>query len=337
MSAGPDRRAFLATIAASLIVAPRTAHGAAAGSGPGIINAHGGAWDSRRRSTLIFGGADDRRVLGGLWQYRAGRWRLLSRLGPAPRTFPGIAYDSRRDRLIVFGGNRVLFGPNEAFDSLLDDHWEWDGRRWLLFEGLRPPSRTEACLIFDPIRNRTILFGGWRWQDGQRVRLADLWEFDGTRWHQSPTIGPAARSGMAATWDPIGKRVTMIGGNGPRHDAWGLTGGGWTQIADMPQGRFNPALAFDGGRNQLIVFGGWTGKERLAATLTFEGRNWRQYAGPEPAPRNHASLVPTGDGARLLLTGGHDGDRVFRDQWEWNGAWRLLHDGAPKPRIDNGH
>jgi len=310
--------------------------GAPRGAALAYINAHAGAWDSKRRATLIFGGADERRVLGNLWQLRSGRWRLLSASGPGPRTFPAVTYDSRRDRLVIFGGNRVLFGGDGQADTLLDDHWEWNGRSWRRFGGRRPPSRTEASLTYDPVQGRSILFGGWRWQDGTRVRLGDLWAFDGVRWTEIPAAGPDPRSGMAAAWDPVGERIVMIGGNGPKKDAWALHGSGWRRMPDLPSGRFNPSLAFNRSGSG-IVFGGWTGRERIAETLRLEGENWRPFAGPEPPPRNHASLVAMADGSRLLLVGGHDGDRVFADQWEWSGQWRLLRAGVPTQRIDNGH
>ena len=142
---------------------------------------------------------------------------------------------------------------------------------------------------------------------------------------------------MAAAWDPAGGRLIIAGGNGPRRDTWGLSAAGWTQLADLPHGRFNPAMAFDRRTDRLILFGGWTGKERIAATLTSDGSEWRPFSGPEPPARNHALLVPTGDGSRLLLSGGHDGERVFSDLWRWDGQWRLIHDGGLKQRIDNGN
>ena len=306
-------------------------------SGPGYLNAHSGAGDSRRKAAMIFGGADERQVLGDLWQYRLGRWRRVARTGPPPRTFAAVSYDSRRDRLVVVGGNRVLFGPEGATDTLLDDHWEWDGQRWHRFAGPRPPGRTEACCAFDSARGRLLLFGGWRWQDGQRVRLDDLWEFDGERWIQSGATGPEPRSGAAMTFDSTRRRILLAGGNGPRNDFWSFDGDNWEKLADLPQARFNPVVAFDRARGQSLLFGGWTGKERIAATALFDGEKWHSPAGPGPAARNHSVLVPSGDGTRLLLVGGHDGEQIFADQWEWDGVWRPLQVALPKARLDNGH
>ena len=330
---GPlDRRQFtLAATAGALTTRWRSLTDTAA---PPYLNGHSGAYDRRRQASLIFGGADEAQVLSTLWQFRAGQLCLLSRFGPLQRTFAAAAYDSRRDRLVVFGGNRVLFGTGG--DTILSDHWEWDGRRWSRFEGTRPPGRTEAGCAFDENRGRIVLFGGWRFERGERVRLGDLWEFDGHDWTQQPG-GPEPRSGAAMTYDPVARRIIVAGGNGPRKDVWALERSRWSRLPDLPQARFNPAMAFDRARDQALLFGGWTGRERIAATAVFSDGRWSTPPGPEPAARNHSLLVPTGDGSRLLLIGGHTGDDLLGDQWEWAGRWRPLLLPAPRPRVANNH
>ena len=182
---GCTRRDALAIAIAGLVApVPAVARTLTLG-GPRALNAHSGAWDSGRR-------ADDRQVLGDLWQFGRSGWSRLSRSGPPARTFAAVAYDARRDRFVLFGGNRVLFGDGGTADTLLGDHGEWDGRRWHQIAGPLPPSRTESATAFDPARNRLILFGGWRWADGARVRLDDLWEFDGRSWTQLEGTRPAA-------------------------------------------------------------------------------------------------------------------------------------------------
>lgn len=41
---------------------------------------------------------------------------------------------------------------------------------------------------------------------------------------------------------------------------------------------------------------------------------------------------------RTVLYGGHDGEAVFGDTWEWDGArWELVDDVAPRRRLENEH
>lgn len=332
-----DRRTLLTLLASSAVAGPaRAVPRFSRALTPGHLNAHCGAWDSKSRSTLVFGGADDRQVLDAFWQYRAGRWRALPS-APPPRTFAAAAYDFRRKRFVLVGGNRVLFGAEGATDTLLDDHWEWDGRQWRQFPGATPPARSEAACAFDPGRGSTILFGGWRWQDGRRIRLNDLWEYDGREWTRSEAAGPEPRSGCTATYDHIAKRILIAGGNGSRSDFWAFDGRSWARLKDLPQGRLNPAFAFDSARRAALMVGGWTGQERISATALFKQGEWRLLSGLEPPPRNHSLLVPVDDGSRLMLIGGHNGAEVLGDQWQWDGKWSLLRFEAPKTRIENGH
>jgi hypothetical protein len=332
-----DRRTLLAGIIAGVVPLPKVGLAATPTfAGPGHLNAHCGAWDGRQQATFIFGGADERQVLSAFWQLRGGSWRRLPS-GPPARTFAAAAFDAGRDRFILFGGNRVLFGPEGATDTLLDDHWEWDGRRWNPFDGPRPPARTEAAMAFDENRHRIILFGGWQCRDGERTRLGDVWEFDGAGWVRSDVTGPEDRSGCAMAYDTLGRRILLAGGNGPRADMWALDERGWSRLPDLPQARFNPALAYDRGRRAAVLFGGWTGKDRLSSTALFRHQGWRNYAGREPPPRNHSLLLPVGDGSRLLLIGGHNGDQILADQWEWTGRWGAIRGSAPKLRVENNH
>jgi len=58
------------------------------------------------------------RDVTGLWR------RVESSLNPGIRNTQALAWDSRRNRLVLFGG--------QARDQrLLDDTWEFDGRAWV--------------------------------------------------------------------------------------------------------------------------------------------------------------------------------------------------------------
>lgn len=336
MTALIDRRRLLSVGGAVALSSPEALFARKSPTSPGHLNAYSAAYSPGTRTTFIFGGADDRRVSNRLWALHSGRWRLLSAAGPLPRTFAACAFDTSRGRLVVFGGNRVLFG-NDSERAVLSDHWEWDGRSWTGFADRVPPGRTEAAMAFDPVRRTMVLFGGWRWEADARIRLGDLWEFDGRSWIEKSVAGPEPRSGAVMAWDPIGRRVLMGGGNGPRKDFWSWDGDGWARLADLPQARFNAAFAFDHSRRQAVLFGGWTGSERIAATAIFDGTGWTQLSATEPPARNHSQLVPTGDGSQLLLLGGHDGEQVFGDQWAWAGRWRPLLKLAPTHRSENNH
>ena len=56
------------------------------------------------------------------WVWQSGQWTRAATTGPSIRNGHALAYDSARNRVVLFGG----FGPGQDFS----DTWEWDGQRW---------------------------------------------------------------------------------------------------------------------------------------------------------------------------------------------------------------
>src|SRR5262245_5924756 len=150
----------------------------------GVRNAHAMVFDEAAGRLLLFGGADEAHVVGDTWTWRPGepRWERVATAGPAPRTFPAMAYDAARGEAVLFGGNRVLFGTGKEGDTILGDTWVSRGGRWTEYRGAGPRARAEASMTFDRRRQRIVLFGGRCLEGGESVRLGDTWEWDGRSW-----------------------------------------------------------------------------------------------------------------------------------------------------------
>jgi hypothetical protein len=72
-----------------------------------------------------------------------------------------------------------------------------------------------------------------------------------------------------------------------------------------------------------------------AKNLPFPGRHPFSEC---PSPRNHSALAFDRARDRIVLFGGHDGELVFGDTWEFDGqAWALVASVGAERRIDNGH
>jgi hypothetical protein len=56
--------------------------------------------------------------------------------------------------------------------------WTWDGATWTARSGAGPPPRNGQVLVYDPLRHRVVMTGGWL---GNRL-FADVWEWDGAGW-----------------------------------------------------------------------------------------------------------------------------------------------------------
>jgi hypothetical protein len=92
--------------------------------GPGVNESHAMTYDGR--AVILFGGDNLQQTgffkqSGSTWEWDGKHWTQRLQIGPEPRTDCAIAYDSKRDRTVLFGGfHRPSKGPNESFG----DTWE---------------------------------------------------------------------------------------------------------------------------------------------------------------------------------------------------------------------
>lgn len=304
-----------------------------------VRNAHAMIYHEARGTVMLFGGADEKQVLGDLWEWNAKEWCLVAANGPHPRTFPAMAYDVARNRVVLFGGNRVLFGTESDTATFLQDCWEWDGARWRELPIATPPARAEASMVYDEARKRVVLFGGYQISNGQMIRFGDTWQWEGKQWSQLKTAGPSPRNGAAMVYDARRKRIVLYGGNGASGETWILQGEHWREIKPaLQEGRFNAAMAFDEKQQIPIRFGGWNGNERVGDTWRFANERWERLDIAGPEARNHTAMVYDSKRQRLVLFGGHEGEIVFGDTWEFDGKrWLRLAPETPRMRLLNDH
>src|SRR5687768_15687302 len=100
-----------------------------------------------------------------------------------------LAYDSRKQKVLLFGGYRNSIG------TTLNDTWEWDSTGWTQVADIGPSSRAGHSMAYDETRKKMVLFGGF---DNSLEIKNDTWEWDGNEWLQVADIGPEPR-----TWAPL--------------------------------------------------------------------------------------------------------------------------------------
>src|SRR5204863_1309331 len=99
-------------------------------------------------------------------------WTPLAPTGtkPAARHGHTTIYDPVRDRLVVFGGRDVIGLRNDVWELSLSGAPAWTQ---LAPSGTPPTARGDASAIYDPVRDRMIVFGGF---DGKPGWDGDVWE-----------------------------------------------------------------------------------------------------------------------------------------------------------------
>lgn len=135
-----------------------------------------GRWQSASAFTgdgvTVFGGVNGAGGdLADTWTWNGTAWTEKCTAAPCSSALPparhdhAVAYDSRRGRLVVYGGYN---------GSTLGDTWEWDGSAWTQSAGTGPGGRFWHALAFDSQNGFVTLFGGTQ---GPDTGMAETWQY----------------------------------------------------------------------------------------------------------------------------------------------------------------
>ena len=239
-----------------------------AATGPSPRNSPALEYDASRKVVVLFGG-DTRQtgVLGDTWAWDGKTWRQLATTGPARTTHP-MVYDSKRGRLVLFGGSD---GP-----KVFGDTWEWDGEKWTQMSGDGPPARTLHGMAYDEARGRVVMWGGTAELRPDAPSFDDTWEWDGRKWERIDAAGPSARDHIAMSYDAERRVVVMHGGGIPpevRGETWLYDGKRWTRAtAEGPTRRY-ARLMFDSVAKAMLLYGGFD-MAPSNELWRFDGKTW---------------------------------------------------------------
>lgn len=282
------------------------------GSAPAPRSGHAIAFDTGRARAVLFGGGDSK-AYGDLWEWDGASWLQRNPPGgPSPRWGHAMAYDARRARTVLFGG---YVGTAET--------WEWDGDTWSERRpSASPSSRRDHAMAYDAARGCIVLFGGFPTSD-------ETWEWDGRDWTQrAPAHRPPPRSRHVLAYHAARQRVVLFGGQsaGPPYvgldDTWTWDGSDWTLLPASqggPLGRSVHAMAYDGERRRLVMFGGVHERNPYPLDDTWEwDGTWTQRlpSGPPPGRSGATAVFDAARGHTLLFGGGHR-TAFLSELWEY--------------------
>ena len=321
----------------------RTADGAPALYRGGVV------YDTARKTLVVRG--DEARP--AMWELAGGRWTSKDMLagmsgdygaafvrwganggstGEERRELArvGMVFDSTRGRTLYFASGTSSGGGSLG---LAPSMWEWDGARWTSRTCAGSPLGLErASLAFDGARGRVVVTGGTL----NGASVFGTWEVDPVTcaWTARTSVSsPPARTDAHAAWDSARSVVVMFGGSTPGggaiQDTWEWDGaaGTWVQrsIGTAPDARALAGMAFDPGRQRVVLFGGLVGQVHggtyLGDTWEYDGTTWTSKATSGPSARMSASLAFDTERSKIVLFGGAGTDGApLGDVWDWDGA-----------------
>jgi hypothetical protein len=287
-------------------------------------------YSSALHAIVLYGGNDPNGPDNDTWTWSGGNWHhVVTTAAPSPRESPQLSEDPLTGNPVLYGGAHV--SPFNPFN----DTWAFDGTNWTQLNPVHNPgARAEGVLTLDPIRHRTLLFGGW----DNNVLRHDVYLWDGVDWSAtSPATSPFNRSVASSAFDAGSNEVLVLfgdnSGNAQFEDVWGWDGAAWhDRSAPLePYQRFEGMMSFDPVSGHTIVFGGiGPDGNDLGDTWSFDGSGWTLVAGSGPPPRRDAAFAFTPQGEGILFGGFHNGTQL-NDTWSWTTAsgWHAVGQTAP--------
>ncbi len=248
---------------------------------------------------------------------------------PEPRTGHQLAYDSARQRVLMFGGQSG--DPAIGYPSTL---WAWDGARWTCLSSEGPPGRVDGTFVNDPGRGVLVLYGGRRRSDQQHTVLSDTWEWNGTRWNLRDTIGVGQREHMVAAFDARTRSVVLHGGgvgDAPLDDTWRWSGTRWTKMETrVTRGVIANSLVARPAGALLIAAEAPDSLGAFRATL-YEVRHeeWTVVDSTGPRFSPQASSTLAGGGTVLMFAGWEPDGRANTITRTGREGWHVRND----PRV----
>lgn len=114
-------------------------------------------FDDQSQSVVLFGGeghnSSSSFVSGDTWEWNGSQWIAHFGLpGPPARRNHGMAYDSDRRRVVLFGGGTL--------QNSLTDTWEWNGSAWAQLAPVGNPGTGTSGLAYDLARGVMVTWRG---------------------------------------------------------------------------------------------------------------------------------------------------------------------------------
>jgi hypothetical protein len=266
---------------------------------------------------------------------------------PSTRCEHGAIYDPTRERMVVFGGGDGYGGStvNDVWALSLADASGWTQ---LAQAGSTPSAREQQSAIYDPLRDRMVVFGGYN--GSYLCDVAALSLGDTPTWAGLTGDRPIKRNRHSAIYDPPRHRMLVFGGRSDAPnlylgDLWALSLGDtlvWTQLAPSgtpPIPRYGHSAIYDPLRDRMLVCGGrGSSLPRDVWELSLEDPPaWTQLS-PAGTPPNDV-----GGGASAIYDPVRDRTLVFYGSSVWAlslgdaPAWTQLTPAGTPPSVRRDH
>ncbi len=203
------------------------------GMDPGPRDHQSAVYDEGRRAIVLFGGIPGDRSTpwpSDTWEFRPEGWVRIDTAGPAGRGRTALAYDSKRQQVVLFGGVGAEPAPGQP-QPFFNDTWVLERTGWRKVAQGDPRARYAHGMVFDERDGVVLLYSGAGAHRG--APLGDMWKWDGQRWTEIPLSGPTPghRYQPVMIYDRARGKTVLYGGSPEsKTDTWEWDGRQWKEI-----------------------------------------------------------------------------------------------------------
>ncbi len=234
----------------------------------------------------------------------------------------------------------------------------------LLFTSVRvvhavdnPSARMGHAMVYDPVNEKVLLFGGSIWQNSRYTFYNDLWSYADGVWTEInvPGAKPSGRFNIPMVYISNTHQLFLFGGFSSTDrigDTWvyDIADNQWTRFDTdtNPPRRSDAAIAYDEEHNVVVMFGGYSINDVILDdtwVFDFSLMDWVEMTPQnKPLEQYGGHMVYDSVNGELLMYPGHwnlrsDGTLIsngYGDEiWIYNyeeDAWTEL-ETTPKPRA----
>ena len=279
---------------------------------------HSMVYNSKHDKIILFGGVEAGGEDDQTWAYdlTINKWIDMDPSNqPSARFGHSMVYNSRHDKVILFGGA----GPSVGYGD--DETWVYDleTNTWTnMTYSPKPSKRFSHSTAYDSKNDKVILFGGSLGEFGPSDDETWAYDLDTNMWtNMTSSTRPSERQTFSMAYDSKNDKVILFGGldaGGNDDETWAyeLTTNAWTNKAPstQPSERRTFSMAYDSKNDKVILFGGWDAggndDETWAYDLTTNA--WTNMnPSTQPSEREYHSMVYNSVHEKLILFGGDDG------------------------------
>ena len=323
--------------------------------------------DLLRERVVLFGGYSDYGTPGyaDVWEWDGFEWKQITIEDPEADGNPlarfgaSMTCDTKRNRVLLFGGGSINNGENITFNDL----WEWNGKSWRLLktnapeDTTQPSPRIDHTISYDSSRDVIVLFGGRASSSGfDHNGRNDIWEWNGESWSEiipnhiidspeTPPIEPGPRAWHEMSYDSVRQKTLLFGGQTSccsttmYGDLWEWDGSSWTLLhegdptgSSAPIARSSFAQTFDQEEGRLVVFGGKRILEAGGSTTVpppawaWDGSEWSEIAtySTSPSIRGGSGAAYDAKNKSVLLYGGGYINPYYETYMLYGDIWTQL-------------